>query len=183
MAEVYQRHELFNKLEEINPQFDAINTLRVGFSHFGIKDKDGSYRHCGGFGAFCKTWCEKYGEYIDYSTKGSFQSGKLFYMTWKNLDKVGKKDAVQEQKEIGQVKELSEEKVEMVVEVSEEPVKVDLSTLPEIDWAWVDSLSNSKYSKAELETYAKPYGIDLKKNNSIDNMRKVFREHMGVSVE
>lgn len=68
-----------------------------------------------------------------------------------------------------------------VEENAKEDVTVDLESLPEVDWDWVDSLKNTTPAKKELEAYAKPMGVDLRRNMTIDNMRKAFREHLGIT--
>jgi len=188
MAEVYTRVDLFKKLEQINSRFDADSTLRIGFKHFGIKDVDGNYTHCGGFGAFCKQWCELFGDYIDYTTKGSFQSGKLFYMTWKNLE--GVEDAVQERKEDKKEKvELQQEEQEEVTSkekeveskesvVSEDTLVSEDSVEPEADKPEFDmeevykikALADDKKQKIELEKYGRKFGVELSRRKSFDNM-------------
>lgn len=165
---------MYEHLKSLHPEFDMLTSLAM--SRHSFCDVQGKQYNAYTLLDFIDAYNMRFGNtFIREKCQVAGRNSYLMYF----FDKVEKKNAVQEQKEIGQVEKLPEEKVE----TTEESVKVDFSTLPEVDWEWVDSLSNSKYSKAELEAYAKPYLIDLKKNMSIDNMRKAFREHMGVSVE
>lgn len=168
---------MYEHLKSLHPEFDMLTSLAM--SRHSFCDVQGKQYNAYTLLDFIDAYNMRFGNtFIREKCQVAGRNSYLMYF----FDRVEKKDTVQEQKEIGQVEELSEEKVK-AAEVAEESVKVDLSTLPEVDWEWVDSLSNSKYSKAELENYAIPYGINLKKTMSIDNMRKAFREHMGVAVE
>lgn len=175
--EVYDKFKLYQKLEELNPKFSYRKSISLPFKKFGIIDDEGKYTHCGNFSDFCIQWCNLFGDYIDYSLdKGSFQSGKVFYVKWKNLD------TVQEKEEIKQ-ETLPEEKVNVegegasLISLSAEDVQV--TEYPSVNWEMINSLQNKKYDKEKLDQYAEEtFSIKLNRKFTIDNMIAQFKEEI-----
>ena len=85
----YSKEQFFLKLQDIDPRFDANKALFLGYRVFGIFTKDGNYTSCGSFQTFCSTWNNMFKDVIAIETpKDSFQSGKLFWIKWKeDVDK------------------------------------------------------------------------------------------------
>lgn len=68
---------------------------------------------------------------------------------------------------------------EIIVEVKPQPLIVlDMDTEKSsekvdeviVDWEMINSLQNKKHDKIKLEEYAKGFGVDLKRNKTLENM-------------
>lgn len=74
---------------------------------------------------------------------------------------------------------------EDVVEVLEEVVEVveveETTEAPEIEWDWINSLSNTKKDKSALDDWAEvTFNIKLNKRNTLPNMIADLKEQLGI---
>lgn len=169
--------DLYNHIKKYHEDLDVNTSLSM--TRHSFADTDGGQYLAYSLEDFVEVYNNRFGKTF---LKGKCQvAGKTSYLIYfeDDIEVKGTKHAVQEQKQIEETTLPEEQEVTSDKEVVATEV-ADVDSLPEIDWEWVDSLSNNKYGKKDLEDYAKPYEIDLKKNMSINNMRKAFREHMGV---
>lgn len=67
---------------------------------------------------------------------------------------------------------------EEVTPPTEEIEKVRVT--PDVDWEWVESLTNTSPSKKKLEEYARDFNVELKRNKTLSNMIIDFKEALDV---
>lgn len=76
---------------------------------------------------------------------------------------------------------------EIIAEVKPQPLIVlDMDTEKSsekvdeiiVDWEMINSLQNKKHDKIKLEEYAKGFGVDLKRNKTLENMIIDFKEFL-----
>lgn len=80
--------------------------------------------------------------------------------------------------------DVQEDVSEDVLEVSESVIEVveeESKETPEIEWDWINSLSNTKKDKAALDDWAEvTLGIKLNKRNTLPNMITDLKEQLGL---
>ena len=153
-------HSLDNKL-------DFANTLKLGkqwFYYDGEKYATNSFKQTLG----------ELNTLINgrFNTEHSIVVGSRYTVFLDPLDFSPKKEVVQEEEAV----------VETVLEDStDELFSLDFNDSQEddeIDWGWVESLKNTKEDKKRLDEYADKFNVSLKRNMTIKNMVKDFKDQI-----
>lgn len=167
------RFTFWKDVSDYAETLDLNRTLQLPFGWF--QDNDVEHR-CGTFQETVSKLNELYGE--RYSVRDCYvQRPNIFVMYKQESDKEVK---VVLKKEEVKVELPTQERQKEKEEVSFTEEKVIKSQEIKVDWEWVDSLKNTAPAKKELGSYAKPFGINLRRNQTIDNMRKELREFLNV---
>lgn len=168
-------------MKEQHPLIDLNVTLNLPRTWFATID--GTTYQTEGFVDLLQKLNELYGEV--YAPLLSTSMKSQFTVFFKQEDAPVQKSAslirlssekVEEEVE----QEAPEQPVVESVEESDVVVAKTREDFPEIDWVRLDSLKSNKDDKSYLEKVAIPFGSDLKKNKSIDNMLADFEAHLGI---
>ena len=157
----YTVDSFYKLLEGLDASFDCNGSLMVGT--LNLKNKDGVFYRCGTFVDFCKSYNTNFKDVLDI--KKSFLSGKCFYIFLKE-EEVVKED-------VEEVVEVVHEVVEPLI--VEEPIKeaetMDVVETITPDWKKAGKLP----TKVKLEEYAREFGVELNRSNTLSNMLKDFK--------
>lgn len=157
----------FKLWEYLQPQCEGLDfnrTLRLPICSYSINDEDFIFHNSKDF---LVSLNKRFG--LNYDEVRSQRRGQKFTLIWWEDDK-------------DQAVKKSEETSEVVIE--ESIIDTELETAsesPDVDWEWIESLTNTKPSKKALDEYAeKEFGLSLNRRNTLENMIIDFKEQLGL---
>ncbi|AUR91458.1 hypothetical protein NVP1161O_016 [Vibrio phage 1.161.O._10N.261.48.C5] len=180
-------HFHFKKINDLraflSKRHEEINlNASISQPSFYFVTKDGKVHRATGTKMLAQVLNELFGNF--YSVEDSItvtrQRGTLAY-TLQEQEKVVKAEVVvpvEEVKDVVSEPEVLEELAvdESVAEVAVEEVVEDAK---EPDWAWIESLENTKEDRIELDRYAEEeFSVKLSRTMKLANMVKKFKEEL-----
>lgn len=151
--------QLYIELHKLHKEFDPSESMVM--SRYSFKDIQGEQYLAYDFATFVDKFNDRFGMTIDRANSQS--AGRQSYLV-KFLD-VAEKPVVAS--------------VELPVEPKEIPDTLVVTEVVTPDWELIESFGNTKEDKLAFEQYADTnFGIDLKRNMSIDKMVIAFKESL-----
>lgn len=160
------RYHLYKFLGEVCERFDFKKSAAL--APYCFCDTDGNFHRCPTFLHFLNTINADFGGY--WNIKASRQLGQSILLIEDENPEILK----------GIKSVIVGKPVQPSTPIIEEDLQEEDSSNVEVDWDLIEKMSKkgTKVAKAELAEYCTPFGIDLKKNESFDNMLAKFKEHL-----
>ena len=156
------RWHLYKFLGSILTGFDFAKSANL--APFCFADSEGNFHRCPTFVHFINTLNKDFGGTFD--VKASRQIGQQIILIQSENPEI-----------------LENIQSTIIPKVFADKVEDSKGTeeTSKVDWNYVESLNEmeTKVAKSLLEEYAKPFGIDLKKNKSLANMVADLKAHVG----